>query len=338
MTPTLRSAPNTPKSSTTSDTPTVTPRKVPQCTKCKRPRQGHPRSGCPYSDDSPLTEKQNNIQKAPVATNNIINALGSMHIASTNPERVENTKATIRSHRRRSSIHPPQLARAETLLSLSSNSQEIVERLLQPGMFDDDTDDDAGDAKGKKTTKIVQWQETVQLATPSKKSKPAVKMPGTLTTPSPETSRESLTTLPNKQETHPPDMSALDSSNSVTSSTPSPHRSKPLVRSMSMEQREAFVSNLTNASGATIYVLPASDIHSIQASAIKFGLHARIVMSVDNDDPQGLLVLGQDEKAVHKLCKKVETASKKMPSSRMGAVAGGAVVGAVGAWAGLAFA
>ena len=144
MAPTLRSsAPSTPITSTTSDTPTVTPRKVPQCTKCKRPRQGHPRSGCPYSD-SPLKEKQNNIEKGPVVATNIIDTLGSMHITSTNPERVEDTKATIRS-RRRSSIQPPQLAPGETLLSLSSDSQEIVERLLQPGMFDDDTDDDDRD-------------------------------------------------------------------------------------------------------------------------------------------------------------------------------------------------
>jgi len=281
-----------------------------------------------------LKEKQNNIQKAPVVTTNIADALGSMHIASTNPDHVEDSKATIRD-RRRSSIEHSRLAPGETLLSLSSNSQELVERLLQPGMFDDDTDDGARDAKGKKTTKIVQWQETVQLATPFK-SKRAVKMPCTLTTPSPESSRESLKPLPDKQGTSAPDISVLGPSNSEVSSTPSPRRSKPLVRSMSMEQREAFVSNLTDASDATIYVLPSSDIHSIHASAIKLGLHARIVMSVDNGD-QGLLVLGQDENAVHKMYKKVEIESKKTHSGRMSAVAGGAVVGAVGAWAGLAF-
>ncbi|KAF8231411.1 hypothetical protein L208DRAFT_996994, partial [Tricholoma matsutake] len=76
---TLRSsAPNTPTDKS-SDTSTVTPRKVPQCSKCKRPKQGHPRSGCPYVD-SPLKDK-NDIQTTPAMANNMINALGSMHIA-----------------------------------------------------------------------------------------------------------------------------------------------------------------------------------------------------------------------------------------------------------------
>jgi hypothetical protein len=324
MAPTLRSsAPSTPtaKTDTTSDISTVTPRKTPQCTKCKRPRQGHPRSGCPYAD-SPLKEKQSNIQTA----NNITDALGSMYIASPSLERDEDTKAATR-NRRRSSVQPPQLAPGETLVSLSSNSQEIIERLMQPGMFDDDTGDDAGAVKNKTKAKIVRWQETVQ--------RPVVKMPGTLTTPSPQTSQESLKTLPYKQETSPTPELGLSSID--VSSTPSSQRRQPLARSMSMEQRQAFVSNLTSSSHATIYVLPSSDIYSIHASAIKVGLHARVVQSMDKSDPQGLLVLGHDEKAVQRLYEKVETESQKSPSGRLRAAAGGAVVGVVGAWAGLAF-
>ena len=209
---------------------------------------------------------------------------------------------------------------------------------MQPGMFDDDTDEDAEDAKRKTQTKIVRWQETVHVPTPVK-SKPRAKMPGTLRTPSPDSSRDSLKTLPDKQETPTMEVPALDTSSSDASQTPSPQipGPRPVVRTMSMEQRDTFVSNLTSSSDATIYVLPSSDIHSIQASAIKLGLHARIVLSVDKNDPQGLLVLGQDEKAVQKLYKKVETESKKS-ASRVRAAAGGAVVGVVGAWAGLAFA
>jgi hypothetical protein len=58
---------------------------------------------------------------------------------------------------------------------------------------------------------------------------------------------------------------------------------------------------------------------------------------MDKSDPQGLLVLGHDEKAVQRLYEKVETESQKSPSGRLRAAAGGAVVGVVGAWAGLAF-
>ncbi|KAF7300769.1 hypothetical protein MKEN_01302100 [Mycena kentingensis (nom. inval.)] len=56
MPPTLRSAPTTPNQRTTRNSNKValadaTPEPSPRsCTKCKRPRKGHPRSGCPFSD------------------------------------------------------------------------------------------------------------------------------------------------------------------------------------------------------------------------------------------------------------------------------------------------
>jgi len=300
-----------------------------QCTKCKRPKQGHPRSGCPYVD-SPLKEKE---RQTPAATTNIADALGSMHIASPTHE---DTKAVI--HNRRRSSLKSRIVPAETLESLSPSSQEIAERLMQPGMFDDDTDESPRDAKGETTTKVVRWQDTLRPTTPLK-PKPIVKMPGSLTTPSPESSQGSKFFL-NKQQTLSADKFSLDRSNNDTLPTQTnipDDLPQPLARSMSFEQREMFISNLTTASDATVYVLPSADIHSIHAFATKLGFHARIAMSMDANDPQGFLVLGRDEKAVQKLFKKVEVESKKAPSSRFRVAAGGAVVGAVGAWAGLAF-
>ena len=209
---------------------------------------------------------------------------------------------------------------------------------MQPGIFDDDTDTDVeqGNLKDKKETKVVRWQETLQHQT-LVKSKPTVKMPGSLTTPSPESSLGSSKFIHNKQSTTSTDKkSTLTRSNSGALSTPITAPKQPIARSMSVEQREMFISTLTTASDATVYVLPSVDIHGIHAAAVKLGFHARVVLSADENDPQGLLVLGRDEKAAHKLFKKVEMESK-VPSGRLRVAAGGAVVGAVGAWAGLAF-
>ncbi|KAH0588037.1 hypothetical protein H2248_006769 [Termitomyces sp. 'cryptogamus'] len=48
---------------------------------------------------------------------------------------------------------------------------------------------------------------------------------------------------------------------------------QPPIRSMSMEQREAFLSVLNNQSNASIYAVPRDDIYDIQASAVKVGFY-----------------------------------------------------------------
>jgi len=329
MAPTLRSsAPNTPSSKSPAEleTSTVTPRKTPVCSKCKRPRAGHPRSGCPYVD-SP--SNGSTAQTPPRSAGKTIeDALGSMQLASSTPERDEDTKATIRNRRRSSLAQAAALAQAPSLLSLDSESQEIVERLLQPGMFDNDTQDDSGTSK--QAARVVQWQEAL-LATPVKPKR--VKMPGSLTTPSPESSQASVRV----NETDKPSTHAAED---ITTLVDQPlsraiRRPQPLARSMSVEQRDMFLSRLHNSSDATVYVVPRDDIHNIHAKAIKLGFYARIVLGKDTSDPQGLLVLGRNEAAVKRLYEQVEVERKK--SSRFRAAASGAVVGAVGAFAGLAF-
>lgn len=279
-------------------------------------------------------------------------------------EREEETKATIRNRRRLSA--QPQLPASDSLLSLSTNSSEIVARLLQPGMFDDTADEE--DASGKKATdkKIVRWQETLAIPT-TPKAEPALKnkgkgryptrspMPCTLDTP--ETSFASSTNSvlkqgisavesPVEEEEEEPQATPDESTPTQGQATP-PRRAQPLVRSMSLEQREMFISNLTVKSPATIYILPKADIPTVTASATALGFHACAVISNDAEDPEALLILGQDLAAVKKLFGKVEEENRKhaehrkdkpRPSLGLKAAAGGAVVGAVGAWAGLAFA
>jgi len=110
-----------------------------------------------------------------------------------------------------------------------------------------------------------------------------------------------------------------------------------------MEEREAFVKSLNEASDATVYVLPKADIHEVNATAVKLGFRTRIVMNEwDEGDLQALLVLARDEDSFEWLSEKIEKEDKALRRGQQSTkafrlVAGGAVIGAVGAWAGLAF-
>lgn len=136
---------------------------------------------------------------------------------------------------------------------------------------------------------------------------------------------------------------------------------------MSHEQRELFISRLGAASRATIYILPKADIHEIADAARLVHLFASVVTNADEEDDQSLLIIGKREGDVKKLLSRVQQAEQsntaatgaraQTPTSpapsgmeytpekprsttsyALTAAAGGAVVGAVGAWAGLAFA
>lgn len=319
-TPTSISASSSVKSTRGNEngTPSPSPRKPPTCTKCKRPRAGHPRSGCPFVD-SPSSDHRAKTPPAFIA-NSIVDALGSMQLGSPSPspfrERDEETRAAIRSRRQSAR----QVVPSDTLLSLSSSSQDIVEQLLRPGLLDDDD--------GSETPRVINWQ-----VTPSKSKPTKAKMPGSLFERSLDLSQATVQNSEDKQELQVPTPSTLSSPSAAQRQSPS-----TLVRTMSLKERDTFLSTLSNSSGATVYVVPANDVHNLQASAIKIGFHARAVVNKDKTDPQALLVLGPDEKAVRRLFEKVEVERKKVPTGRFGALAGGAMVGAVGAWAGLAFA
>ncbi|KAF8961096.1 hypothetical protein BDZ97DRAFT_1905638 [Flammula alnicola] len=371
MPPTLRSSTSAQSSPTatgksannvtpsTSTTPSTTPtRKVPQCLTCKRPRAGHPRSGCPYAD-SP-SKGQSNVPNA--SGSHLSDALESMAIAS--PARIErddDTKAFIK-NRRRQSAQPHPLGPSESLLSLSTNSNDIVARLSQPGIFDDTEGEDDGAGKGK-ASRIVRWQETIATipAAPNRalKSKTPARspMPGTLIPPTPESSFTSSRDSAAKMESPPAnsirpandDFPMEDhASNSNASSSTVTRRAQPLSRTMSAVERDVFISKLSEEATATIYIIPKADVDAIvsKATALKFIAHQ--VMNDDENDPQALIILGRDEKAVQALLRKVEKENRKVQLSKtqnqgrhgpstLKTAAGAVVVGAVGAWAGLAF-
>jgi hypothetical protein len=112
---------------------------------------------------------------------------------------------------------------------------------------------------------------------------------------------------------------------------------------MSSQQRDIFMSRLADQSAATIHVIPKVDAEAIQSQAASLNFITHLVMSDDKNDPQALLVLGRDESSVKDLVRKVEEENRRVVvNSKKGhpnltAVAGAAVMGAVGTWAGLAF-
>jgi hypothetical protein len=226
--------------------------------------------------------------------------------------------------------------------------------LSKPGVLDDDTEPEDNIAPKfkplkKGNTRIIQWQETVQvpanpnanLALTRPKSSPQSHMPGTLYTPNPSffESRASIV----KQEAGP-EIMVTSPTASYASDSPAPFKPKPLARTMSTEQREFFLSQIGSTSKAMIHVLPKAHVVNIAEEARDMGFLADIVMNDDEQDSQALLVVGKDDAELDKLLARVQlvqSEKKSAPPSTSGstfkAVAGGAVVGVVSTWAGLAF-
>ncbi|KAG6807611.1 hypothetical protein H0H93_001366 [Arthromyces matolae] len=164
-------------------------------------------------------------------------------------------------------------------------------------------------------------------------------MPCSLSSPSPSPSFESIKLEDSGAQAEPestqPDLQPVVHISSQPSIISIPSL-QPLARSMSMEQRESFLSGLNTLSAATAHTIPREVIHSACFEAVKLGFHARIVVGNTND-PEARLVLGRNEAAVKRLCDELESEQKNPQGGNFRAVAGGAVVGAVGAIAGLAF-
>ncbi|KAK0461703.1 uncharacterized protein EV420DRAFT_1526757 [Desarmillaria tabescens] len=356
MAPVLRStkSPTKPASSggnTPATTPNSTPRKAPQCAQCGRPRAGHPRQGCPYAaaatkDDGPTGEETN-----------ITDALGSMKI-ETSPIRhddpdttdtweLEDTKSAVRQRRRRESAQRATIVPSESIASISTSSSEILNLLLH----DIDAEDE-DDGFGKT---VVRWQDALSTpkAKPRKSRTKDKTMPCTFPGTAPSVaSATPHSAVPEPQPTSKPakdEEPIIDLSATVDvppSSTPS---AKPLTRSMSSLQRSSFIDSLNSRyKQTTAYLLPKSDITEIEAAALKHGLHTRRVTSVESENEEQVLVVGQDPADTQKFYATIEGQAKLLVndaeakaanrrSSGLKTVAGAAVVGAVATFTGLAF-
>lgn len=300
--------------------------------------------------DSLVEDGETDTETSPKALERQLSfAMESMAIRTPGPVagREEEDKAFIR-NRRRKSAQPT--VPHESLLSLSTETDELVNRLLQPGAFDNPG---GNTLNGESPSRIIRWQETIansvsqNRAAKSQTPGRAI-MPGTLIAPTPETSFASSQDPNLKAETisapmtEPADDPYYESRESAPSNAT--ERARPLARSMSSLEREIFISKLSDEASATIYIIPKADVDEIVAEAKSLQFIVYVNMSEDDNDSQALMILGREQKAVDALLKRVldenvkARQTKQTPGrSSLKTAAGAAVVGAVGAWAGLAF-
>ncbi|KAH0840175.1 hypothetical protein J3R83DRAFT_1159 [Lanmaoa asiatica] len=361
MAPVTRSsAPSTPakpRVSTSSDglvtPPSATPRRTPHCTKCHRPRAGHPRSGCPYIDASDPSSTSPSARKSvsrAAADDGISEELSSLQIVSpTEENRRASTSRTGKKPQRRLSVRFA-LVPEQTLESLSPTDAQLVEQLLQPGMISDTV------SPQDRVGHVVEWRKTLDGADPldgckeepmEVKTEPlsngtasplSRRMPCTLSTPT-----ASLTV------TEPVSDQGIGGSalnmNETVYLLPDPDvkKTKPLSRSMSFEQRSLFLQQLSHSSGtapATLVSILLADLDSVRSDAEKLGFHVRVLPS--REDNNKWVVLGTEDEAIDVLAEKFleeERRSTRVKGNggKLTAVAGGVVFGAVATWTGLAF-
>lgn len=354
---TRSSAPSTPlsKQPVSSSAPQSTPRQPPRCKKCHQPRKGHPRQGCNVDALEEDSSSSSNDAE------NITDSFEYFHIeADAKIKKIRNP--------RKSSVKPSPLPEA-SLSSLTTNSSAILNSLLQPGMMDDNLDmvEEERRAHADRMKNII----VVSSPTPKSGRRYSTRMPGTLITPSPtvqsiqssmadETSddleRKPTIPMPGAfmTETRPSDNLAIHKCKSespvssqfdasqppfVSSTSTNP---KPLMKSMSFEERAIFLDDLVDNSRApaSVFTLPMTEIYSVEQSAVKRRFHCRVA-DLQNGTGDGWLILGMDKEAVEALHAGIRGGLKKPEPKVSGggfrAIAGGAVAGAVATWGGLAF-
>jgi hypothetical protein len=227
------------------------------------------------------------------------------------------TKTKLGGRRRRS------LAAEATIASLSTESSDILNRLLEP---ENPRDPLSFLDRG------VGAHRNPNSSSKSPPFKDGKVMPGTLITPRPSF----VTEVPPAQDI-PQCNGHFDSKISIISRPRSPGViGPPLARSMSMDERSAFLDGLGELSRtppATVYALHAHELRQIAESATRLGFYTGIVLPESAEE--GLLILGRDLRAVQNLLAKL---SRDPQPSGIRAMAGGAVAGAVATFTGLALA
>src|SRR6266550_6932174 len=294
------SAPNTPnKPRGATVTPNTTPtRKPPHCRKCKRPRVGHPRSGCPYvEENNPAPTREATAEP----DNHIAHALSSLHI--TPPLGPENTAANKENAGVGTRPSPAAQPRATaTRLSLSTTAGEVFQRLRagenqtrnepSPPYYDLSLS-----RRQSRIARIEEWQHSVAVAMESTESDTdgSGNCSGPLNVDHGASEEGSRSNVRSRGLGLKNPNGALSLSSRSRASDSNDSARRPLVRSMSMEEREAFVKSLNEASDATVYVLPKADIHEVNATAVKLGFRTRIVMNEgDGGALKALLVLARE--------------------------------------------
>ena len=365
MAPVTRSsAPSTPakqRVSANSDGPVTPPstgtRRTPHCTKCHRPRAGHPRSGCPYVDasdpslasPSATMHVSSAAQIASSADDGLSGELSSLHIVSPTEEiRRASMPHTENEPRRRLSVRFA-LVPKQTLASLSPTDTHLVEQLLQPGMMSDVV------SPQDRVAHVLEWRKTLDDADPLDVKEVPVEVKVEDELPSNDTTRPLSRIMPCTLFTPTPSLTTTEpvtdqgiggsalNMNETVYLLPDVKGARPLSRSMSFEQRSLFLQQLNRSSStapATLVSLPTADLNNVRSHAEKVGFHVRVLPG--GEDNNKWVVLGTEQEAIDLLAEKFLEEEKKNKRAKgrggkLTAVAGGVVFGAVATWTGLAF-
>jgi len=218
-----------------------------------------------------------------------------------------------------------------TLASISTDSSDILNRLLEDGPTREPLAFFNRDVTASPPSDFHRNPKSSKL--PFKDGKV---MPGTLIAPGPSF----LNQMPPTQEASQYD-DHYDSKVSVITSPQSPGlAAAPLARSMSIDERAAFLEGLVEVSRgppATVYTIPVHELPRIAESSVKLGFHTGTVLPTTGSGEGGLLILGRDLGAVQDLFAKLSQDGAPQQSG-VRAMASGAVAGAVATFAGLALA
>ncbi|KAI0939907.1 hypothetical protein AcV5_001153 [Taiwanofungus camphoratus] len=280
------------KRTITSKSPT-TPRKSPCCKTCGRPRAGHQRSGCPYVN-SPILPS---IPKPKHQERGLADALGALNIdPDTAPADDNEISSSLK------------VKRIITLPSFSTDSKEVLNQLIRPGMMTD------GPIDQDTQESVDRWRSS--LVTPAKSKSRA---------------SPSVVPITGGQETRP-----------TSPVHPQDRLSAPqhVSRSLGTEQKENFVAGLKET--ARVYEVAVDQVLGLKETAKKFGFHVQVLMPAKSSKGKprfGLLVLGRDRKAVDELFVRCRDERKDGHCARGLVAAGGAgaVMGALSTWTGLAY-
>ncbi|KAG1806490.1 uncharacterized protein HD556DRAFT_1428601 [Suillus plorans] len=338
-------------------TPGTSPRRTPHCKTCHRPRQGHPRSGCPYIEPT-MSDRTSG------ATEDIVDEMSSLRIVNSNDERSSvstETPTQSKNLKRRLSVRFALLP-AGSLTSLSTTSSEIVERLLQPGMMsnvsdgEDHDDHDGGGGDGDGQRAIMRWRRTLTSPESPPEEAPEISsragneayatghaspgtglsrlMPCTLQTPTASlVSTEPLSSHPTSD--------FVDMNKTIFLDADCERKPNPLARTMSADERSLFLDNLTQSSGvapAMLFSVPLIDLKAVQCDAEKLGFSVRVLPNGSSQEHRWVILAkegGAAEFLQQRLTEEEEKGRKK--KGNLGVAAGGALVGAVATFTGLAF-
>lgn len=281
-------------------------------------------------------------------TEDIVDEMSSLRIVNPNdgpPSLPTEIPTRSKNLKRRLSVRFALLP-AGSLSSLSTTSSEIVERLLQPGMMSNVSDDGRGDGQRA----IMQWKRTLISPESSPGDAPKLdtyatnhiglgttlsrRMPCTLRTPTPSI----VTTEPLSSQLT---SDYVDMNKTVFISPEFERKPSPLVRTMSADERSLFLDNLTQSSGAApamLFSVPLIDLKSVQHDAEKLGFGVRVLPNGSSREHRWVILAKEGEAAefLEKRLTEEEEKGRKAKGN-LGAAAGGALVGAVATFTGLAF-